>query len=252
MADYRQVHMRMWKDPWISDLEPGEKLVFLYLLTNERTSVSGIYELPLKYIAFETGLDQDTVSSILAKFEVCGKIRYENGVVWIKNYRKYQENKSPKVKQRIAIDLKALSGCSLMPEYLAYYRELDTVSISHIYSMDTLSENDHRIDSESDDDHESESDSTADELLTKTIGLQTAYEQATSRKMLPSEWDYLTLLAKRGARPEQLIMAINEITEKFGQSRVSGVKSIYNPTLRVLERFGKEIDARTIVSQVYK
>jgi len=52
MADYRQIHTRIWKDSWFIELEPCDKLLFIYLFSNERASVSGIYDISIKVMAF--------------------------------------------------------------------------------------------------------------------------------------------------------------------------------------------------------
>ena len=56
MTKYRQVHVHIWKDGWFLDLDPKFKLFFIYLFTNERASIAGIYELPKRVMAFESGL----------------------------------------------------------------------------------------------------------------------------------------------------------------------------------------------------
>ena len=69
------------------------KLLFIYLFSNENTSLSGIYKLPLKVIAFETGLDQQYIIDTLSKFSGDGKIHYQDGVVWVVHMRRYHETK---------------------------------------------------------------------------------------------------------------------------------------------------------------
>ena len=44
MASYRQIHTKMWTDPWFIDLATDEKLVFIYLFSNDRVNVLGIIE----------------------------------------------------------------------------------------------------------------------------------------------------------------------------------------------------------------
>jgi hypothetical protein len=131
MAEFRQVHTKMWKDEWFLDLEPPEKLLFIYLFSNELTSVAGIYKLPVRAIAFETGLDLSFVRDTLHRFERDGKIRYENGVMWVKNLRKYNETSSPKVATRIRRDLSLIPEGDLKAEYIAYYTKRDTLSIPY-------------------------------------------------------------------------------------------------------------------------
>jgi len=69
----RSVSTRFWSDSWIEELNSDEKLLWLYLLTNQNTNMLGIYELPtMKRISFETGL---TIQSLSKAFEGFERIR---------------------------------------------------------------------------------------------------------------------------------------------------------------------------------
>ncbi len=88
----RYINTRFWNDTYVSELDPVEKLLFIYFLTNEHTNISGIYELPIKIIGIETGIDSSMINKILPRLEA--KIRYVKGFVVIKNFLKHQETKS--------------------------------------------------------------------------------------------------------------------------------------------------------------
>ena len=136
MAGYRQLHTRMWSsDRWFADLRPEFKLLFIYLFSNERASVSGLYELPLRVTCFETGLDQETVLAGFEAFKQADKVLYdrESGVVFVRNMFKYQGSGSPKIKERIKADLKAVPDCDLKRMWL----NLNRVSIGYADGMDT-------------------------------------------------------------------------------------------------------------------
>ena len=130
MAGFRQVHTKMWADNWFSNLPPEHKLLFVYLFTNERASISGIYELPLRLISFETGLDNDIVLDGFNTFSLEEKAFYDQGaaVVWVLNLRKYHETGSPKVQTKIMTDIAAVPDCKLFDSYLETYG-IDRVSI---------------------------------------------------------------------------------------------------------------------------
>lgn len=127
MAGYRQLHTRMWSsDRWFADLKPALKLLFIYLFSNERASVCGLYELPLRVVAFETGLDADVIQDGLQAFEQADKAYYdpETGVVLVKNMFKYQGSGSPKLLERIKADLKTVPECALKERWLEANRVL--------------------------------------------------------------------------------------------------------------------------------
>lgn len=133
MANYRQIHVSIWKDSWFLDLEPDEKLLFIYLFSNESTSLAGIYRISKKVIAFEANIEPERIEEILAKFEVAGKVYCEDDLIWIVNMRKYHETKSIKVQKRIASDVDFIPDCPLKRRYIAYTNS----EIPYGYPIDT-------------------------------------------------------------------------------------------------------------------
>ncbi|GJM43011.1 MAG: hypothetical protein DHS20C20_32930 [Ardenticatenaceae bacterium] len=122
MAEYRQIHTRIWKDSWFLSLEPAHKLLFIYLFGNERASVSGIYELPLPVICFETGLEESVIQTGLALFAEAGKVVYEDNIVWVVNLRKYNDSGSSKVKVKIDKDVAAIPEGVVKTLYAQHYQ----------------------------------------------------------------------------------------------------------------------------------
>ena len=90
MAKQRYVRTSFWTDTFIENLDPSEKLVFLYLLTNESTNLCWIYEISIKRIAFETWYDKDMIEKILDRFTKSDKLLYIDWYVCINNYTKHQ------------------------------------------------------------------------------------------------------------------------------------------------------------------
>ena len=90
MAQKRYVSSNFWKDNYIADLDPSEKLVFLYLLTNPLANLAGIYEITIREMAFDTGYDKDMIQKILARFERDEKIMHKKGWIVMKNWLKHQ------------------------------------------------------------------------------------------------------------------------------------------------------------------
>ena len=99
MSKQRYINTKFWNDSYISALDPVEKLMFIYFLTNEHTNLCGIYELPLKVIAVETGIDKEMIMKIMGRLK--SKIYYIDGWVYIKNFIKHQSNSSEMVKKAI-------------------------------------------------------------------------------------------------------------------------------------------------------
>lgn len=88
----RYINTKFWNDNYVSELDPIQKLLFIYFLTNEHTNISGIYEVPLKVVALETGIDKTMVEKMIPM--LAPKVGYVGGLVVIKNFLKHQETKS--------------------------------------------------------------------------------------------------------------------------------------------------------------
>lgn len=125
MAKQRYINTKFWSDNWVIELDPIERYLFLYFLTNEHTNIAGIYELPLRTMAFETGMDKEMLGKILPRFK--GKVYYIDGWVYIKNFSKHQA-----VNDSVTKGIKAALE-TVPKEIMDKVNSLDTVS-------DTLSD----------------------------------------------------------------------------------------------------------------
>ena len=94
----RLVNCKFWDDKYTSNLDPIEKLLFLYFLTNPLTNLIGVYEIELRRIAFDTGIDKEMVNKIIERFSRDKKIYYFDGYIIIKNFVKFQNEGSEKIK----------------------------------------------------------------------------------------------------------------------------------------------------------
>lgn len=91
MATLRSVNTRFWEDPWVEDLTPSEKLLFLYLLTNKYANLAGVYEITVKRISFETGLPQETIRKGLERFAKDNKAYFvDDNYMFLPNWLKNQ------------------------------------------------------------------------------------------------------------------------------------------------------------------
>jgi len=124
MAIFRKIHVSFWKDEFIESLTPEQKFFYLYLMTNDRTTQCGIYESTIKQMCYDTGYNEDTIKKLIEFFTKCGKIQYSLATkeMAMKNWAKYNDSTSPKVKACITKELLKVK---------------DTVLIQYIYSMDT-------------------------------------------------------------------------------------------------------------------
>jgi hypothetical protein len=86
----RILHTKFWKDRFITNLEPLERLVFNYLITNEYVNIIHIYECPDGQILLDTGVERGVLESCKKKFEQAKKIYFKNGWVCLSNACKYE------------------------------------------------------------------------------------------------------------------------------------------------------------------
>jgi hypothetical protein len=124
MAIFRKVHVTFWRDEFVESLTPEQKFFYLYLLTNDRTTQCGIYEITFKQMCYDTGYNEDTIKKLIEFFIGTGKLKYSQSSkeMALKNWVKYNDSNSPKVKACIDKELLKVK---------------DRVLIEYIYSIDT-------------------------------------------------------------------------------------------------------------------
>lgn len=87
---------QFWRDSYMLNASPNTKYVYLYLLTN--SNITGVYEITLQAVAFETGLKLEEVEQAFTILSKDGKIVYSKEtceiciVNWIKNNLTYSLN----------------------------------------------------------------------------------------------------------------------------------------------------------------
>lgn len=104
MAKQRVVKTKYWSDPYIRKLDKDGKLLFLYLFTNDKTAISGAYEITLDDICLETGIEMQKVRQLLRKFERDSKYFFKNNWMLAANFIKHQA-RNPKIDKGIAVAL---------------------------------------------------------------------------------------------------------------------------------------------------
>lgn len=177
----RFTNTKFWNDKYISELDTVEKLLFIYLLTNEHTNISGIYEVPLKVIAIETGIDVSMLEKMLSRIE--DKIRYIDGYVVIKNFIKHQQTSSPTVVKGIINCLEELDQSFLIHLVDKGFYQLtqeiaDSLCIAYTQAPRYLDSNSHL---------DSNSNSKSKKTATKEIALKSTFGEFENVKLTPEE-----------------------------------------------------------------
>lgn len=146
MAIYRQLHTTFWKDDFIGECSQIEKLFYLYLISNDKTTQSGAYEFSYRYAQFELGISKEEVNRLLDFFVSNGKIRFnkENNEVLLVNWLKYNSARSPKVAPVIDKELDNLKTVEFKSEVVMNCMKLDypiKTKLEDLYPIDIVSEN---------------------------------------------------------------------------------------------------------------
>lgn len=87
----RIIQTKFWHDTYIQKLKPLNKLVFLFLISNDQVEKTGAYEISIDDISYFSGVDQKTVINSIQKFQDDKKIFYIDGFIVLVNHLKYQD-----------------------------------------------------------------------------------------------------------------------------------------------------------------
>lgn len=105
MAKQRYINTKIWEDAWFSELDQIEQLVFIYLLTNPATNISGVYELSLRTICTHTKLEKMLIQEMFERFAKANKVMYVDGWVILKNFLRHQNLKNSKIRSGVEAEL---------------------------------------------------------------------------------------------------------------------------------------------------
>jgi DnaD/phage-associated family protein len=119
MAKFRKVRIDFWMDPMVSEeMTPEDRYFYLYLLTNQRSTQIGIYQITKKQMAFDMGYSIESVHSLMERFITHHQlIRYnpETRELAIKNWGENNFDKAGKpMMDCIFSELKTVKDASLI------------------------------------------------------------------------------------------------------------------------------------------
>lgn len=107
----RIIWTKIWEDEFFANLTRSAKILFIYLISNQRINICGCYELPDRIIMFDTGLNSTELES--SKKELFPKAKFYQGWVYLPSAKKLSgykgeknESASKKEESLIPIDIK--------------------------------------------------------------------------------------------------------------------------------------------------
>ncbi len=126
MAKVRPILIQIWNDPDFQEYNIQEKLVFIFIFTNDLASESGVYQLTYKDVFDKTGVSKKEVKEIITK-SFLEKAIYDptNSFIWVKNFLKHKCVGNPcNVIQSILNDYKATKRSPVWDGYWEYNGDL--------------------------------------------------------------------------------------------------------------------------------
>ena len=119
---YRTIETKFWKDPKVRAASTEVKLFFLYLITNDYTHVSGIYNLPIVIASLETRMTERKIGMGYRYLIQEQLVDYdeEREIVWVKTMFSKQ-GRGEKHHISAARHLETLHDCQLLLDFVDYY-----------------------------------------------------------------------------------------------------------------------------------
>lgn len=157
MSTQRYISTSFWDDKWIRSLDPSERYLYMYLLTNTLTTISGIYRITIDRMAYDTGYDERTLAPMLARFLKAGKAaHFEGEYMILPSWPKHQKwDTKETIKKGIDSDLKTI------PNKVKIY----AASIGYQYPIPTVPVGPELLYSDTDTDTDLDSDGDNEEPL---------------------------------------------------------------------------------------
>lgn len=124
---FTKIEGKMWKDDKFRNATDQEKLLFIYLLTNNHRNLVGLYFIPKQYMAADLSWASQGLSNVLSNLEQKGFIKYDSTaeIVFITRFLKYNKLQNPKQVIRAIKDLRDLPQTGLMEDLRLYIEEFE-------------------------------------------------------------------------------------------------------------------------------
>jgi len=205
----RSVNTHFWADNYSAELDPIEKLLFLYLLTNDQTNMLGCYEMRLRQIALDTGIDKDMILKIIDRFKKDQKAEYFEGYVIVYNFPKHQSYNPNMLKSAAACvnstpeSIRLSKGFErLMKGFRSLHKDFETLCESFVI-------NEREIEREREIENEIENEGKSDSVDYEFFLNEWNQVYQTNLKMTPAKRKQIRQRLKTYSK-QQLIEAIHK------------------------------------------
>ena len=122
---YRTICTELWTDPKIKALPIEGKCLFVYLITNPHTHLSGIYYCPIAFMSEELKLSEQRINTLLDTLSIPNLAWFDRSTttVFVVNMFEYQ-GKGPKNYTCAASHLRTLHHSSLIGKFITRYPDI--------------------------------------------------------------------------------------------------------------------------------
>jgi len=129
MALYRNFYCKFWNDPNVQKMSKDERYLFMYLFTNEHTSLCGIYEITPETIYAETKIPTASALLLLRSLQAKGRIIYDEKTneVCVRTWLRYNGTTSPLFIKALKTSIENVKNRDL----IRYLYGIDTVYIGY-------------------------------------------------------------------------------------------------------------------------
>ncbi len=127
---YRTIDSEIWIDHKVRALDINSKLIWVYLITNTHTHLSGVYYLPLPFISHELGISDKGVRGGFKALEDANMLKYDTEfeIVWVIKMLRRQKGITVKNKnawKSLLTQLDIFKDSFIIPLFLNEYNDLE-------------------------------------------------------------------------------------------------------------------------------
>lgn len=120
MRDYGKIHTGFWASETMLGLESDARLLAIYLMTSQHTTMLGAFRLPDAYACEDLGWDSERFRNGLKTLSEAGFVKYDGvaKVVWIVKFVKWNRPDNPNQQKSI------IKLAQALPDSLAFKDEI--------------------------------------------------------------------------------------------------------------------------------
>ena len=130
MGKMTWISSEIWSDT--DDLTNDEKILYIYLLTNEQRNIAGYYKINLGYMALDFGMTETRLEKMLMREQKYWVYDKDTRQVLIPKFTKYNIVKSKPQIAKLNAELKQLKPCPLHKRFVESFVEVNGIGADEL------------------------------------------------------------------------------------------------------------------------